>query len=346
VANSNPQALCDSETRFRELLDNVNLIAVTINTRTEITYCNEYFLQVTQWTLAEVQGRRWQDVFVPVWVADISGLLTDILNDSPRATHHENDLLTRSGERRSVRWNNIVLRDAANRIVGAAGIGEDITERRLLERQLLDSSERERRHLQSQLHDGLGQELFGIAILARSIATAAERDGVPLAAELSKLSMVASRAIETCRLVARGLSPLSDMHGGLVRALEELTIMPSDWRGPRMGFAAAVAAPLLLSGTALEQVYRIAQEAVTNAIKHASAVSIDVNLDVQTNLVSLEITADGIGLSRDVEPDAGVGVGVGLNIMRYRADIVHAQLRFEQRPHGGTRVVLICEQTG
>jgi PAS domain S-box-containing protein len=342
VANSNAASISDSETRFRELLGNVNLIAVTLNTRTEITYCNEYFLKLTQWTLAEVLGRRWQDVFVPAWVADISGLLTDIFNGAPRATHHENDLVTRSGERRSVRWNNIVLRDAANRVVGAAGIGEDITERRLLERQLLDSSERERRHLQSQLHDGLGQELFGIAILARSIATVADRDGMPLATDLSKLSMVASRAIETCRLVARGLSPLSDMHGGLVRALEELTIMPSDWRGPRMGFAASVVAPLLLSGTALEQVYRIAQEAVTNAIKHARAVSIDIKLDIQSTSVKLEITDDGIGLSQVVEPNAGVG----LNIMRYRADIVHAQLRFEPRPHGGTRVVLICEQTG
>jgi PAS domain S-box-containing protein len=342
VANTIQHSTSDSETRFRELLGNVNLIAVTLNTDAQITYCNEYFLNLTQWSFAEVQGRHWQDVFVPPWVADISGLLKDIFNGAPRATHHENDLLTRSGERRSVRWNNIVLRDAANRIVGAAGIGEDITERRLLERQLLDSSERERRHLQSQLHDGLGQELFGIAILARSIATAADRDGMSLAADLSKLSMVASRAIETCRLVARGLSPLSDMHGGLIRALEELTIMPSDWRGPRMGFAAIVAAPLALSETALEQVYRIAQEAVTNAIKHANAISIDVRLEVQKNSVSLEITDDGVGMSRDVEPTAGVG----RNIMRYRADIVHAQLRFEQRPHGGTRVLLICEQTG
>jgi PAS domain S-box-containing protein len=328
------------ESCFRELMRTVNLIGVMINTNSEITYCNDYFLNLTGWTFEELVGRRWQDMCMPPAAEDLSGLFADLFRDVVAARYHESDVITRSGERRCIRWNNIVLRDSSGAPVGAAGLGEDITERKLLERELLDATARERRNLQGELHDGLGQELFGIAILARSLATSANRAGLAIEEDLVKLSNIASHAIETCRRVARGFSPLSDIHGGLFHALKELTVMPKDWRGARVEFSGNQASPLRLSAEALEHIYRIAQEALSNALRHAAAHTIKLCLDVQRAALGLTIEDDGVGLPGDADN----GAGLGLKIMRYRAELLKAQLRIERGAAGGTRLVLRCEQ--
>jgi PAS domain S-box-containing protein len=334
-----PVERSDSAACFRELMSTVNLIAVIINQAKEITYCNEYFLNLTGWTFAELEGRVWDEVCVPPVIEDLSGLFTDLFKDVTAARHHENDVLTKAGERRSIRWNNIVLRDSSGAIVGAAGIGEDVTERKVLERELLDKSTRERRQLQTELHDGLGQELFGIAILARSLATIAQRQALSLEEDLDTLSNIATHAIETCRRLAHGFSPLSEVHGGLIHALKQLTVRPAGWHGPRLQFHCHQAAPLRLSPEWLEHVYRIAQEGITNAIKHSVAQAIDIRFYVNSDSIRLEIEDDGIGL-----PNYDPALGSGLRIMRYRAELLKAHLEIERRPAGGTKLLLRFDQ--
>ena len=345
-ASSQAVETSNSEACFRELMSTVNLIAVIINSAKEITYCNEYFLNLTGWTFAELEGRVWDDVCVPPVVEDLSGLFSDLFKDVASARHHENDVLTKAGERRSIRWNNIVLRDASGSIVGAAGIGEDVTERKLLERELLDKSTRERRLLQTELHDGLGQELFGIAILARSLATMTKRQTLArepsaLEQDLDTLSSIATNAIETCRRLAHGFSPLNEVHGGLIHALQQLTVRPAGWHGPRLEFHGHQTAPLRLSGECLEHVYRIAQEGITNAIKHSDAKVIDINFYASSESIRLEIADDGIGM-----PATDPALGSGLRIMRYRAELLKAELQIERRPEGGTKLVLRFDQPG
>jgi PAS domain S-box-containing protein len=318
-------------------MSTVNLLGVTVDTEKRITYCNDYCLKLMGWTFAELEGRRWDEVCVPPAIEDLSGLFTDLFDDVPSARHHENDVLTRSGERRCIRWNNIVLRDAGGATVGAAGIGEDITERKLLERELLATSTRERGQLQSELHDGLGQEIFGIAILARSLATSAQRQGLSIAADLLSLSTIANQAIETCRRLAHGFSPLNEVHGGLAHALKQLTVRPKGWRGPEVQFSAHEETTLRLSTESLEHIYRVAQEALTNAIKHADARSIAVRFEVRPTAVRLCVEDDGIGLSTR-SPQ-----GVGLKIMRHRAVLLRAKLRMQRRAGSGTRITLICD---
>src|SRR6201999_3113552 len=109
----------------------------------------------------------------PAHVEDLSLLIKDLFAGRPTSWHHENDIVTRGGERRAVRWNNFLLRDSAGVPMGAAAVGEDITEKKSLERALLECSARERSRLERDLHDGLGQELVGVALLARSLANRA-----------------------------------------------------------------------------------------------------------------------------------------------------------------------------
>jgi PAS domain S-box-containing protein len=165
----------DGRACFRELMSNVNMFAVTFNQQAEIIYCNGHFVRMTGLSLDEIMGRGWNDVFVSPGAANIQVPFPRLLSGNREALYHESDLLTRAGERYWVRWNSIPLRDSSGSVVGVASIGEDITERRRLERALLDSSAREPRNLEGELHDGLGQELFGLALSARGLAASAKK---------------------------------------------------------------------------------------------------------------------------------------------------------------------------
>jgi len=123
------QNLRESERRFSDLLRNVELAAVMLDCEARITFCNDYLLHLTGWTNEEVIGRDWFELFIaPEIEDDIKTFFAALLADQPEAWHRENEILTRSGERRLMRWNNSVLRSGAGAVIGTASIGEDITE--------------------------------------------------------------------------------------------------------------------------------------------------------------------------------------------------------------------------
>jgi diguanylate cyclase (GGDEF)-like protein/PAS domain S-box-containing protein len=120
--------LRESERRFGAMLGNVELISMMLDHGARITYCNDYLLRVTGWQRDEVLGRNWFELFIPPESLEVKEVFSQLLAESPEALHHENEILTRSGERRMIRWNNSVLRSAAGEVIGTASIGEDITE--------------------------------------------------------------------------------------------------------------------------------------------------------------------------------------------------------------------------
>jgi diguanylate cyclase (GGDEF)-like protein/PAS domain S-box-containing protein len=123
--------LRESERRFSDLLGNVQLASVMLDREARITYCNDYLLRLTGWRHEEVIGRNWLELFIPPESNDdVKGIFAALLANLPEALHHENQILTRSGGRRLIRWNNSVLRSAAGDVSGTASIGEDITERK------------------------------------------------------------------------------------------------------------------------------------------------------------------------------------------------------------------------
>jgi PAS domain S-box-containing protein/putative nucleotidyltransferase with HDIG domain len=121
--------LRESERRFGEMLQNVELVAMMLDRDGRITYCNNYLLRLTGWTHEEISGQNWFELFLPTeTLEEIKGVFASLLADFPEAWHHENEILTRSRERRLIRWNNTLLRSLAGEVVGTASIGEDITE--------------------------------------------------------------------------------------------------------------------------------------------------------------------------------------------------------------------------
>ncbi|SPE59972.1 putative Histidine kinase [Verrucomicrobia bacterium] len=135
-------ALRESERLFRDMMSRIKLISLMLDGRGRITYCNDYLLTLTGWRSEEVIGQSWFDLFIPSDIADLKDVFETLLKDLPDAWHHENEILTKAGRRRLIRWNNSVLRSASSEVIGTASIGEDITERKRAEEQLGESEER------------------------------------------------------------------------------------------------------------------------------------------------------------------------------------------------------------
>ncbi len=130
------EELHESDRRFNDLLDKVEMISVMLDCEGRITYCNDYLLRLTGWEREEIAGGNWFDVFVPPDMCNVRSMFADVLADRPSAWHYESEILTRSGARRLVHWNNTALRSVGGQVTGVAALGEDITERREAERKI------------------------------------------------------------------------------------------------------------------------------------------------------------------------------------------------------------------
>jgi two-component system, NarL family, sensor histidine kinase UhpB len=209
--------------------------------------------------------------------------------------------------------------------------------RERLEKALRDAAEEERRRLAKELHDGLGQELTGLAMLAEVLLMESTQEGAAVPPELTRLADVARHATRTCREIAHGMSPL----GGARRlsdALRDLVGRSCGPPGPEVSIVLTLNHALTLPREACEHLYRIAQEALANAIKHSRAGSIQVMLEVDAERVRLQVLDNGGGAQVIEEASPGLGMGT----MRDRAEAIGARLTISPRPgNGGTAVV--CE---
>jgi PAS domain S-box-containing protein len=134
--------LHESERRFRDMLSNVELVSLMLDRQARIIYCNDYLLRLTGWRREEVIGRDWFELFTPAGRDDVKDTFAALLADLPFASHHENAILTRSGQERLIQWSNTILRSVAGEVIGTASMGDDITERKEAEAALLESEER------------------------------------------------------------------------------------------------------------------------------------------------------------------------------------------------------------
>ncbi len=136
-------AFRESERRFRELLEKVKLVAVMLDAEGRVAFCNDYLLQLTGWGREEVERKSWFTLFIPEEVrAEVQRIFFDPALREQIPTQFENEILTRTGERRLIAWNNTVLRDSEGGVIGVTSLGEDITKRRRAEEGLRESEAR------------------------------------------------------------------------------------------------------------------------------------------------------------------------------------------------------------
>lgn len=223
-----------------------------------------------------------------------------------------------------------------------AGIVRDITERRRLELEVLRVSDEERRRIGQDLHDDLGQQLTGVGLIARSLARRLAREEHPAAGMAEEITQLIREADEQARRLARGLVPVQLGPDGLTAALERLCESAGHLFGIRCTFEPAVdSARWLSSAEVVTHLYRIAQEAVSNAVRHGDAETVGIALLVSTERLRLRVRDDGRGITEDEIVRSRTGeAGMGLRIMHHRARIIGGSLDVRRRPDGGT--VITC----
>jgi PAS domain S-box-containing protein len=209
-----------------------------------------------------------------------------------------------------------------------------IDERFRLENALLDISEQEHRRLGQDLHDGLCQSLSGLSFMALSLTKTLEQQHLSApAADAARLADLIHQSVEQARSIARGLHPVVMDAEGLVSALHELAVRSSSANVTCQLHCERVV-PIANNAAALH-LYRIAQEAVTNALKHAGARTVTLNLKLRHHILTLSVTDDGCGLPEAMPEKKGMGV----LLMQYRADVIGADFSIGRVKHGGTRMI-------
>ena len=217
-----------------------------------------------------------------------------------------------------------------------ADLSKEILARERLERELLEISERERRRIGYDLHDGLGQHLTGISLAMQVLRKKLARRGLPEAEDASKAVGLIEEGIALSHKLAKGLQPVDIHAGGLMQALQEFAAATSDMFSVTCRFRCD--APILISDIATaDHLYRIAQEATGNAVKHAHASSIVITLEASEDGTLLKIADDGVGMSDPAVLDGGMG----LRIMRQRAKLIGAVLDIVSLPDKGT-IISCC----
>jgi len=204
-----------------------------------------------------------------------------------------------------------------------------IEERQRIEKEALEIIQQEQRRFSAQLHDGLCQNLTGILMLTKALARDFDRKGLGEGSNMKVIASLVDQSLTEARDLARGLFPVeletnSLMFSlrGLAQRSEQIYQISCQFHCPE---------PILLGdNTVATHLYRIAQEAVRNAVQHGEAKKVDMSLTLGEREIILRVRDDGKGFTQDLKTSSGVG----LHIMRYRARMLEAKLNFERLPDG------------
>ncbi len=209
----------------------------------------------------------------------------------------------------------------------------DISERKRLEKTILEISENERRRIGQDLHDGLGQHLTGVAFMSKVLEDRLRQSSIAEAADAAKIVKLVNESIAMTRELARGLLPVSTEARGLMSALEHWAAEISELFHVSCRFECGDSV-LIRDQAPGDHLYRLAQEAVTNAIKHAQPKNITIRLAMVKGGGSLTIRDDGCGFDAASKSRPGLG----LRIMNYRAKVIGGSLSVQSWPGEGTLV--------
>jgi len=217
-----------------------------------------------------------------------------------------------------------------------AGFVRDISERRKLENAVLKTSEHERRRVGQDLHDGLGQMLTGISLISGNLARRLALEDHHMAEDLAEVTELVRDADRMSRNIARGLVPVELDGEGLATAIEILCQNAQKFFSVECVFGEE-GGPYTSDSGAASNLYRIAQECISNAVKHGRATRIDVSLRKKGEKTILQIADNGVGFPETLSEERGMGV----DIMGYRARVINARLSIEHREEGGTIITCV-----
>jgi signal transduction histidine kinase len=225
-------------------------------------------------------------------------------------------------------------KDLENRVQQRTiALTQEMAERERLEKEILQVSEREQRRIGRDLHDGLCQHLTGTALAGRVLEEKLAARLLPEARDASNIVGLVEDGITLARNLARGISPVEMEAEGLTAAFQVMAVNITSLTKVRCVFESD-SRVLVRDASTATHLYRIAQEAVSNAIRHGKAGRIDISLANRNGGITLAVEDDGAGL-----PDTWqTNQGLGTRIMAHRAAMIGAEFSIEPNPTGGTLV--------
>lgn len=328
------QALRESEARARSILETTVDGIITIDDGGLIRSFNAAAEEIFGYTEAEVIGENVKVLMPAPYQEEHDGYMRSYHDTGRRRIIGIGREVTGQRKDGSTFPMDLAVSEVRSGSVHAfTGIVRDISERRRLEKEILDISEQERRRIGQDLHDGLGQMLTGIGLLSQNLTrqlTKIENEFVDEAKEITDLI---KEADQYARDLARGLTPVDLEASGLSEALRRLSDNAERLFGVDCTFDEA-GTGLVHNATAATHMYRIAQEAVSNAVRHGNAERIKIAFASGSEQIRLRIQDDGVGFA----PDNVDGPGMGVHIMNYRARIIGGTLEISSTPSSGTTV--------
>lgn len=358
---------------FSAVLDVQGALVLILDPGGRVVRANVAFETLTGTPVRDAVSSSFSDRFVPPDQQDkVDGHLELLRLGVSNRVRYDATLRRRNGDPLQVSWSNTALRDHHGRLSHVILTGIDITERaraleavraarrsleyrvrertadladanaelqgeiaerRRLEREVIAVSEREQTRIGQELHDGLGQQLTAIAFLAEVLAMKLEADASLRYPDAARIEHLASAAVSQARLLARGLAPVDIDANSLMNALRQLTETAHTVFELDADFVCEE--PIPVHDTHLSiNLYRIAQEAITNAAKHSGARHVGIELAQDAEELRLLIRDDGSGFA------AHAGAGMGLRTMRYRAGVIGGILEIQHPSGTGTHVIV------
>jgi PAS domain S-box-containing protein len=334
------EALQEERNVVTAILDTVGALVVVLDIEGRIVRFNRACEQTTGYSFVDVMGKFIWDLFlVPEDVERFRAALNKT-HIEERAQEYESRWLSRSGSMRTIAWSTTMLPGSAEASPCIIVSGIDITERKHLEKTILEVSAREQRRIGQDLHDGLGQHLTGIAFMSKVQERKLMEKDLPEAVDAAKIVSLVNDAIHKTRELARGLLPVVSDAQGLMSALQQWAGEVEDLFHVSCRFQ-CFSPVLIYDDTVATHLYYIAREAVNNAIKHGHASQIVIRLAAHEYQGVLTIQDDGCGIS-DTVPGSK---GMGLHLMNYRARMVGGSLDVQHVATGGTMVSCLFPST-
>ena len=331
-------ALRDSEERLRAILETAVEGIITIDERGLIESFNAAAEKIYGFTAGEAIGknikllmpapyRREHDGYLQNYRntghAKIIGIGREVIGQRKDGTVFPMDLSVSE------------VRLANRRMF--TGFVRDITERKQLEKEIIEISNREQQRIGQDLHDGLCQELAGIEMMCEALGQKLTANAQAESKQAGEIAQHIREAISHTRKLARGLSPVEFEANGLMSALHEFSAHVQKMFRIECRFECPE--PVLIRNNVFAtHLYRIVQEAVNNAIKHGRAERIIISLKPAGDRIALTVADDGLGFSDETKKSGGMG----LHIMKYRASVLDAALEVRSGVDGaGTTVTCI-----
>jgi PAS domain S-box-containing protein len=320
--------------RYVDLFENANDMAFTHDLKGRLTAINRTGERLLQQPRTGILTQNLLDLVAEDQRAAARHWLDQIVKgaDVPTA---EWDFINATGHRIKLEVSSRLIEQNGH-TVEVEGIARDITERRRLERELLEVSNREQRRIGHDLHDGVCQQLAAIGYLIDILGDQLKEKSAPEFAEAERIGNLINEANAQARGVARGLFPVRLEEHGLVLALEDLASNISNRYKVTCRFVCDKA-PGTVDAEAELHLYYIVQEALINAVKHGNATTLVVTLTAEGPRFKLSVQDNGCGFELSGKSRSGMGI----RIMRYRARVIGATLDIQSGVNKGTQITCV-----